>query len=606
MKIFIITILMLTITVLPALGEATDDFANLGVNASAFRNLSTALTSPRTIGKAVVVSEPMTINTKTTDRTIIVTAGGNINVASGKTLNINGAFSAGLHYVFAGKGRVQGLKEARPEWFGSDASAVTKAISSAPVVRFTDFTITSPITVASPVTLIGGKVTQTTLNSNAFIVTADNVTFDGMEIIGNNGNHTASETTQIIADKSTLSTKMCGIFADGSSTTQRKSLRIINSRIHGFNFAVRALWQDGFVLDNCKIYNCFTGVYGGAGWQGSIQNDQNVRSQSYSIINSDITVEYGPREYARPITLPLNGGRAFISGNRLRGGGMAFENTLSADAVANITHKDKRIIVVNNDLDTSISIADIISGNIIDANLAPANRGPQYGPGSEAGHEFYQAIEPLGHAIITGNIVRNYAIAIANLGAFGPTISGNVFDTIGTSLTPMPGVIAFANNNPSDINSGTIISNNKFINIGNMPILNLQWGAPHNYILSNIIFDSNIIMGADSYGMLLRNVKDLRVTNNTAIDCNRLQNGYSSFFIWEDSTSYVEAYYSGNSISRTLKTGYGTSSAFANNADSVFGFNSFSGLRSIPLLNPAAAKYASPIQRVNGTVVHLP
>jgi len=54
-----------------------------------------------------------------------------ITIASTKTLTINGPFSAGISQVFAGSGAVVGLKEARPEWFGTGATALAKAFASA-------------------------------------------------------------------------------------------------------------------------------------------------------------------------------------------------------------------------------------------------------------------------------------------------------------------------------------------------------------------------------------------------------------------------------------------------------------------------------------------
>jgi hypothetical protein len=553
-------------------------------------------------GKRVVVTSAYTLTDNLTwpsDRSLEIEKGGLLTIVSGKNLAIKGPFQAGPYQVFAGSGSVtfgsSSIAEAFPNWFGKDAAAVMKAIAAFSVVRFIDYTISSPITVSTPVKFVGGKVTQTALDANAFIVTSSGVAFEGVEIIGNNGTHTAKETTAYSASSANLSTKYCGIYADGAPTVRLESLKIINTKIHGFHYAIRALWNNGFTLANSHLYNCFIGVYGGSGWEGDLAANQNKSDLSYNISNSRIIVEYGLRVYARPITLPLNGGSALISSNMLRGGGMAFENTLSAGTMT----RDKRLIITGNDCDTSISGGDVISNNVIDANLAPVDRGPQYGTGVPPENAFWQAIEPSPNATVTGNIIRNYAMGISNLGADGPVITGNSFVSIGRTVSNMAAVIGFRNDNPVDTVSGTIISNNKFINIGALPILNLQWGVAHPYFLSNIIFDSNIIEGTDSYGMLVSNVKNLRVTNNIVTDCNRRQSDVQAFFLWE--SRLVEGYYSGNSITRTLKTGLGTYSAFANQSASVFGYNSFAGLRATPYTNPELVKYTSTVFGLNGT-----
>lgn len=86
----IITLILLFITAMPSLAAPTSTSGSW-IDASSFTNLSSALASPSTVGKTVVVSTPMAINNTTTDRTIDVSADGKIIIASGKTFTYNGS-----------------------------------------------------------------------------------------------------------------------------------------------------------------------------------------------------------------------------------------------------------------------------------------------------------------------------------------------------------------------------------------------------------------------------------------------------------------------------------------------------------------------------------
>lgn len=134
MNRMIITLILLTIPALPVLAAPTNTSGPWGVDASGFKNLSTALSSPSTMGKTVVVSESMAINNTTTDRAIRIEKGGRIDVASGKKLTINGPFKAGMHQVFAGDGAVifgaGAPPEIFPEWRGAKCDGVTDSTAA--------------------------------------------------------------------------------------------------------------------------------------------------------------------------------------------------------------------------------------------------------------------------------------------------------------------------------------------------------------------------------------------------------------------------------------------------------------------------------------------
>lgn len=182
MKKGLLTLLMMIITALPAMAAPGNTSGPWGLDAGGFKNLSTALASPSTVGQTVVVSKPMAINNKTTDRAITVTAGGKINVGSGKTLAVNGPFSAGLYQVFTGSGSV--LFGLTPDilqrvWFPADydftatiQSILTRAGS--PKLSSGSFLTTGQLLVSLSDVYFSGQGKRST--QIVFAPTANNVT----------------------------------------------------------------------------------------------------------------------------------------------------------------------------------------------------------------------------------------------------------------------------------------------------------------------------------------------------------------------------------------------------------------------------------------------
>jgi len=136
-------ILLSILAALPAYAALGNTSGPWGMHASGFDNLSTALASPTTAGKTVVISTPMAINNKTITRAISVTAGGRINVAGGKTVVFAAPLDAGRYQIFAGSGTVTGLKEAQAEWFASTQAGLQAALNAAARVYISSsYTIT--------------------------------------------------------------------------------------------------------------------------------------------------------------------------------------------------------------------------------------------------------------------------------------------------------------------------------------------------------------------------------------------------------------------------------------------------------------------------------
>ncbi len=162
MKAIVIMLIVMTWT-MPAMADPGS--SPWGVDAATFNNLSTALSSSATAGKTVLITRPMTINNKRTDRPIQVVPGGIITVTAGKTFVATGPFNAGRHQAFAGDGIVRLLKSevSRAEWFGvkgdgsDETAAIQKTINAIPAgeAQFPAGTFKGNVEMRTEVTVAG-------------------------------------------------------------------------------------------------------------------------------------------------------------------------------------------------------------------------------------------------------------------------------------------------------------------------------------------------------------------------------------------------------------------------------------------------------------------
>jgi len=113
------------------------------IRASSFANLSTAVISRQTQNKTIVIDDEQHCADLyvPADRGISVVAGGRISVAAGKTLRIDGRFSATFTQIFIGSGAVrfgpESVTAVYPQWWGRDTAAIQQAIDSFNTVYFT-------------------------------------------------------------------------------------------------------------------------------------------------------------------------------------------------------------------------------------------------------------------------------------------------------------------------------------------------------------------------------------------------------------------------------------------------------------------------------------
>jgi Right handed beta helix region len=134
-----LTFFVLSMLSITALGAPSKSGST--VDATAFSNLSTAVSSFGGRNATISVSTPQKINTLTIPGNIRLklTRKGRIEVAAGKTVVLNGPFEAPLAKVFGDSGTVRfartALSSVHPEWWGAgdnlrSATAIQSAIDS--------------------------------------------------------------------------------------------------------------------------------------------------------------------------------------------------------------------------------------------------------------------------------------------------------------------------------------------------------------------------------------------------------------------------------------------------------------------------------------------
>lgn len=114
---------------------ANYSFADI-IDVRTFKNISSAIMSPKTASKTILITDRQIINNLTipADRNLKFEKGGLLFVNKGKKLTIYGQVSAGSFRIFDGSGTVAGLTFVKPEWFGAsgdDSTNNAKATNAA-------------------------------------------------------------------------------------------------------------------------------------------------------------------------------------------------------------------------------------------------------------------------------------------------------------------------------------------------------------------------------------------------------------------------------------------------------------------------------------------
>lgn len=144
------------------------------INAGIYADLNTAVAAQGANLVILVITSSISVtSTVTVPSTcgLWIVSGGNINVAAGTTLTVNGAFVAEPVTVFTGTGNVvlgSNVAEADAAWFAGDFNKALVAMTAGNVVASGNYTVTAPIVMKKVGVGLKGK--------NALSITS---TYDG-------------------------------------------------------------------------------------------------------------------------------------------------------------------------------------------------------------------------------------------------------------------------------------------------------------------------------------------------------------------------------------------------------------------------------------------
>ncbi len=154
----------------------SSDYASLAAFVTAIGSTECTLVINRDEAVATSTVIPETVAVEVLNGCVITIA------TDHKTLTVNGSLSAGNYQVFSctGTGAVAGLKEARPEWFGVNTTPGTTDMTTA---------------ISKAIGSMTGGVLRLKDNST-YLITAEIIGHDNLEIAGNNATITAETRIQ--------------------------------------------------------------------------------------------------------------------------------------------------------------------------------------------------------------------------------------------------------------------------------------------------------------------------------------------------------------------------------------------------------------------------
>ncbi|MFA5025403.1 MAG: hypothetical protein WC503_02780 [Candidatus Shapirobacteria bacterium] len=506
-----------------------------------------------------------------------------LTIATGVTVTINGSLDAGLYQIFSctGTGKVvyAGLKY--PEWWGAKNDSGTTDCTEATAAAVLNGGVTEflapnggwyKLTAAVPVSVAGtringnltGYIKQTTAATSAFGVSASDVKFNRIKIVGID-----------VACTNQYYNAVAAIDAAGVEATTLSDIEVSGCEITNYEAGVRLTWSSGKVI-NTKISTAAHGIVGGS----LLSADQNdTGALEYKFLDNSITCSLGTVDISRPIAIPYFTGSALIQGNILRGGGMSIEQTLDA-ATAN---KD-RVRVIGNDCDTGMSVTNggIISSNTIDLSKAPAGRG--------AHSTWHQAIEAGFGSAVIGNTIRNHTNGVSIMP--GQRVIGNTFESCGDqggAAGVGMGYLVGSDDQGALFTAttyfGTVIADNVFRGTkGSVVEIGLNLNG--SYELIGITVSGNHSYDAEYYFLWASRIVKSRVTGNIVVDAQSAcaDDAVDSYVMRDGNGCTIT--YEGNVISNSSahKGGY---LGLVVGPGAIVGLNNFVGMRSAPFYDLA-------------------
>lgn len=455
-------------------------------------------------------------------------------------------------------------------------AAFTSAVTGS-VIQFAPgvvYSINDTIRVATPVTIQGNGavLSQSTANKTALRIMANGVTVDGIEFRG------------VLTDSHTDASAInaCGTLASPiSGTTVR------NVKINNFGYGIWADYNRNFVATYDTISHVRVGIAGGC----ASAADGNALDVSYDISHVRVYADSCTPNFARPFYFRF-ARIVKVKDCRGRAGGMGCESFFPFSNWDGV--RPFKTVISDNDFDTGISCGPAdVSRNILDLSQAPVGRGLQDG---------WNAAIEMDKGICSFNRISHQANGIAN-NSFELQIIGNRFDSCGYTIGSHVGAtcILMVGATYPDSTIKSMIANNWFFNSGGDEIQINYLISPRPKYQAILISDNQSYKAKGAF-LTATDTRGCSVRGNMVV--NAWSGGSASYCNGVNENGHCANVYEGNTF-LNLESGTGMNYGVSASYSSVFGLNTFFGMRGGGISTTNANAIVSPLI-VNGLHVQHP
>jgi len=342
---------------------------------SDYASLAAAVTAIGSTKATLLIDRDLSVDDLTIPANLELTPinGAIITVNAGKTLTINGPFSAGLYQCFAGSGTVTGLKEAYPDWFTTNTTpgttdmtyAMQCAVNAAPKIRGNG----KPYLISSVVNVTGetfdlrdmdidlgtSYTTQGYLYITSKFIAVDNVTVEGHRSgskVGLEGWTVFTTFGGFSSIRPTLYSIFYTVNWDVGTTISMTRMKFNN--IHAYR-AIYTQTYGNVVYDDIKFnnisYSAITGTHtsdvithnGGT-------NASNIYVKDVGLLLDTFSVDGVEKAFATTTFLPQGAYGLSVTGGYYNLTNATVENYGSAAVVAdrNLEFNSSNIVIKNN------------------------------------------------------------------------------------------------------------------------------------------------------------------------------------------------------------------------------------------------------------------